>query len=353
MFTAHITKKLRDFSLQVSLEVEAGETLVIVGPSGCGKTTSLNAIAGLVTPDVGHIALDEQVLFDSDSRTDMPVELRRIGYVFQDFALFPHLTVHENVAYGLRCRGLNGQDVRRRVQDALELLRIAHLAQAKPPRLSGGEQQRVALARAIAPDSALMLLDEPLGSLDAQARRRVRGELRTVLRSFGRPSVMVTHDHIDALTLGDRICVLDRGQVLQMGPKDSLLRRPRSRFVAELIGVNFFEGTISSVRHNGLAQVKVGEAVLYAGTQEVGDTLLTFFPSDVTLSRERPHGSALNVFQARVQEVVHLGDRVRISLDGDLPIVAEITAQSLSQLDIQEGGSAFASIKATAIKTYR
>jgi molybdenum ABC transporter ATP-binding protein len=353
--SVRIRKALREFDLEIGFEVERGETLVIIGPSGCGKTTTLNLIAGLVTPDEGRITLGSEVLWDGAAGTEIPTEKRNIGYVFQDFALFPHMTVAANVAYGLRARRLARGDTPRRVNEVLDLLGIKHLRDRRPGALSGGERQRVALARAIACEAEILLLDEPLGSLDAQTRNRVRGELRQLLRAIGRIAVMVTHDYLEALTFGDKICVLDRGRVLQIGNRQELLRHPRSRFVAELTGVNFFEGKVTVEPDNGLAEIRVGDASLHVPSdgQDGGDTLVVFFPSDVTVSRRPPPTSAQNVIRGHVREIVHLGDRARLALNGALPICAEITGESLEELGLAEGDAVYASVKATAIKTYR
>jgi molybdate transport system ATP-binding protein len=353
MLSVAVEKKLRDFPLSLAFDIQPGETLVFIGPSGCGKTTTLNLLSGLLKPECGRIILEDRVLYDSTKHTNIPVEKRNIGYVFQDFALFPHMTVAENIAYGLHCRRTGKDEVKYRVAWSLEMVGLAAKATIKTTQLSGGEKQRVALARAISLNSPLLLLDEPLGSLDAQTRMSVRNELRTVLKRVGCMTIMVTHDHVDALTFGDRICVLDRGQILQIGDKRQLLTRPRSKFVADLVGANFYEGTISSQRSQGLAAVQIGHDTLYAATEEMGDTMVSFYPTDVTISLAPPAGSAVNVFESVVKEIVHFGDRVRLGLNSSLPMVAEISAESLDSLCLQDGSRVYASLKATAIKTYR
>ena len=355
MLSVEVKKKLREFPLEIGFEVKPAETLVIIGPSGCGKTTTLNLISGLLDPDEGRMALGDRVLLDCASRVSVPTEQRRIGYVFQDFALFPHMTVKENVAYGLRARRRPKAEIPKKVDEVLGLVGITHLRERRPGALSGGERQRVALARAIACDAEILLLDEPLGSLDAQTRNQVRGELQRMLRVIGRIAIMVTHDYIDALTFGDKICVMDRGRVLQMGPREQLLHHPKSRFVADLTGVNFFEGTISSGAEDGLAEVWVGDSCLHAasGRRDMGGVLVAFFPSDVTIGRERPTGSARNVFQSQIREIIHMGDKVRLSLNGALPMSAEVSADALDELSVREGDTVYASLKATAIRTYR
>ncbi len=355
MLSVQVKKRLREFPLEIAFDARPGETLVIIGPSGCGKTTSLNVIAGIVDPDEGRISLSDRVLVDTSTGISVPTEKRSIGYVFQDFALFPHMTVADNVGYGLSARRRPKREIAAKIEEVLGLLGISHLKTRRPPALSGGERQRVALARAIACDAEILLLDEPLGSLDAQTRNHVRGELQRMLRLIGRIAIMVTHDYIDALTFGDRICVLDKGRVLQAGTREELLRHPKSRFVAELTGVNFFEGTISASSHDGLTEVWVGDNRLYAACDErdMGGILLAFFPSEVTISRQPPVSSARNVFRSQVKEIVHMGDKVRVSLNGSLPMCAEISAQALNELGVAAGDEVYASLKATAIKTYR
>jgi molybdenum ABC transporter ATP-binding protein len=355
MLSVDVKKSLREFPLEICFDVHPAETLVIIGPSGCGKTTTLNVVAGLVEPDEGRVALPDQVLSDSAAGLSVPTEKRSIGYVFQDFALFPHMSVAENVAYGLRARRRPKNEIQQKVGGALDLLGIAHLRQQRPGQLSGGERQRVAVARAIACDAEILLLDEPLGSLDAQTRNRLRGELQRMLRLIGRIAIMVTHDYIDALTFGDQICVMDKGRMLQIGSREELLRHPKSRFVADLTGVNFFEGQVSDSPDDGLARIWVGDSCLYAscGAQEMGGTLVTFFPSEVSISRDKPSGSPRNVFRSEVKEIVHMGDKVRVSLNGALQMCAEISANALDELALHEGDSVYASLKATAIKTYR
>jgi ABC-type sugar transport system ATPase subunit len=301
MLSVQVKKGLREFPLEIAFEAKPGETLVIIGPSGCGKTTTLNIIAGLVEPNEGRIALGERVLFDSATGRSAPAEKRSIGYVFQDFALFPHMTVGENIAYGLRARRRPKQEIAAKVEEVVGLLGISHLKARRPGALSGGERQRVALGRAVACDAEILLLDEPLGSLDAQTRNHVRGELQRMLRLIGRIAIMVTHDYIDALTFGHRVCVMDRGRVLQMGTRDELLHHPKSRFVAELTGVNFFEGAISASSADGLTEIWVNDNRLYAACEErdMGGILLAFFPSEVTISRQPPATSARNVFRSQ------------------------------------------------------
>ncbi len=355
MLSVQIQKALREFPLEVAFEVNPSQTLVLIGPSGCGKTTTLNVLAGLVTPDAGQVSLNGRKLWDRAARVDVPAERRNVGYVFQDFALFPHMTVADNVAYGLRARGASRAQVATRIDHALTMLGISHLKTRRPGALSGGERQRVALARAIACDSEILLLDEPLGSLDAQTRNRVRADLQGLLGTLGRIVIMVTHDYIDALTFGDKICVLDRGRMLQLGDRQEILLRPRSRFVAELTGVNFFEGQLHPNGAAGIAEVRLGSASLFAqvAQPEAGETLLTFFPSDVHLTRTQPAAPTPNVFASHVHDVVHMGDKVRVSLNGSLAMTAEVAADELAALQLGDGDTVFATVPTEAVRTYR
>jgi ABC-type sulfate/molybdate transport systems ATPase subunit len=227
-----INVPLRHFELDVGLEVGEGETVALVGPSGAGKTTVLRAIAGAMRPREGRIALGDQVLFDAARRIDRPPEERRVGYVFQEYALFPHMTVRQNVAFAGAARA----------DELLERFGIAHLAGARPRQLSGGERQRVGLARALARDPAVLLFDEPLSALDAHTRARVRAELDALLHELRLPALLVTHDFEDASALADRVGVIVRGRVRQMDTPAGLLEAPADAFVASFVGSNLLAG---------------------------------------------------------------------------------------------------------------
>jgi len=348
----HIRKRLREFDLDIALSVRAGETLAIIGPSGAGKTSVLGLIAGLLTPDGGRIVVGERVLFDSARGINVPPERRHLGYVLQDYALFPHLTVLGNVEYGMRARGMARDEIARRATETMRMLGITHLAGIRPGGISGGERQRVALARAIAAGGQALLLDEPLAALDAQTRQTARGDLRRVIRSVGLPAVFVTHDYVDALAFGDQICVIDRGEVVQTGTQEDLLLRPKARFVAEFMGVNFLHGTAQQPE-DGLCKVLVEGIEVSTTVDQPGEVFLAFSPADVTLSLEPPAGSARNVFPARVTGLLQLGGRIRIDLDAGFPLVAELTPDSVARLHLEIGSQVCASFKATAIEAYR
>lgn len=346
---ARILLPLRHFDLDVEFSVAPGETLVMVGASGAGKTSVLHALAGLVRPREGRIAFGERVVFDSAGGIEVRAEDRRVGYVFQDYALFPHLNVFDNVAYGLRARNLPRETIRERVESLLARLHIPGLVRAWPGHISGGEQQRVALARALALEPDLLLLDEPVGALDSTSRKHVRRELRHLLGELDTTAILVTHDYEDALVLGHRVMVMDQGKISHQGTHEELLRHPRSQFVADLTGVNYFEG----VAQPGTGQpreIRVGAQALYGLTDCVGEVSVSFFPADVTISTEAPHSSACNVVVGPIAEVVNLGGRLRLVVGGSLPLVAELTESSYASLGLEVGREVYASFKASAVR---
>lgn len=242
MVSLSITKQLPGFTLDVSWEADE-PVVALFGPSGAGKTLTLHCLSGLVRPDRGRIALNDRVFFDSAAGVDLPPQSRRLGYVFQGYALFPHLTVQENVAFGLKGRPREERAHRTRV--VLERLGLAGLERRHPVELSGGEQQRVALGRALAVDPELLLLDEPLSALDPPLRRQLREELRRVVREWGKATVLVTHDLAEAYQIADRVVVYEAGRVIQAAPKAELLWQPASERVASLVGVrNLLRGSV-------------------------------------------------------------------------------------------------------------
>jgi molybdate transport system ATP-binding protein len=325
---------LRSFPL--SLDVELGrETLALVGPSGAGKSSVLRAIAGLLRPEQGRIALGARVWLDTEVGIDLPPERRSVGLVFQEYALFPHLDVRRNVAFGGR----------ERVDELLERFRISHLAQARPADLSGGERQRVALARALARDPAVLLLDEPLSALDAHTRGVVRGELAELLGELGLPTLLVTHDFEDAAALADRVGVIVDGRILQLGQAAELLAAPADAFVASFTGANLLHGT-ARPGADGLTEVVLDTGgSMYSADGGEGRVGLAVYPWEIALARSQPADSAMNHLRGAVRSVVVLGNRVRVRVG---PLTAEITAGSADRLELREGEPVVASFKATA-----
>jgi iron(III) transport system ATP-binding protein len=242
----------------VSLNVAAGHIVALLGPSGSGKTTLLRAVAGLEQPYRGSIKIGDQVLFDSARKVELPAEKRGLGLVFQSYALWPHRTVHDNVAYGLKLRGVGAGEIETRVKKALEQIGLGHLGARYPHQLSGGQQQRVALARALVYEPPVILLDEPLSNLDAKLREEARAWLRQLITSLGLSALCVTHDQVEAMALADRVTLLNGGVIEQEGTPTDLYTAPRSLFAAEFMGSNSrLEGKLVS-RGDGVAEIEVG-----------------------------------------------------------------------------------------------
>jgi len=324
---------LREFALDVELTV-GREVVALVGPSGAGKTTLLRAIAGL-QPALGRISVEGDDWLDSARGIDLPAEQRSVGLVFQEYALFPHLTVRKNVEFG-----------RKGGAALLERFGLATLADAKPRELSGGERQRVALARALAPDPAVLLLDEPLSALDAHTRGEVRAELQQVLREADRPTLVVTHDFEDAATLATQVGVVVQGRLRQLGTPAELVASPADPFVASLTGANVLRGRARRAQELTELELPTGELIRSTDPAE-GDAVAIVYPWEVTLSRTSPDDSAQNHITGVVASLVPVGNRVRARIG---PLTAEITTDSSERLGLQVGGTAVASFKATATR---
>jgi molybdopterin-binding protein len=327
-----LSHPLRAFRLEVALEVGA-ETVALVGPSGAGKTTILRAVAGLVRPERGSIVMRGETWLDTDAGVSLPPERRSVGLLFQDYALFPHMTVAQNVAYGGRAAAA----------DLLERFGLVSLARSRPAELSGGERQRVALSRALARDPRVLLLDEPLAALDAQTRATVRAELGERLRELRLPTLLVTHDYGDAAALADRIGVLVDGEIAQLGTPAELVAAPANPFVAEFTGVNFLRG-VARPGGGGLTEVRLEDgSTIYSTEPGSGDVGVVVLPWEVTLGRSAPSGSARNRISGRIRALTPVGNRVRVRV-GDL--TAEVTAVSAEQLELRHGDPVVATFKA-------
>jgi molybdate transport system ATP-binding protein len=334
--------------LAVALTVEPGEVVAILGPNGAGKSTLLRCVAGLLPVDGGHIRLGDEMLDDAATDAFVPPQRRPIGVVFQDYLLFDHLTVLENVAFGLRAGGAAKVPARRRAAEWLERMGLAEYAGQRPAALSGGQAQRVALARALATDPRLLLLDEPLAALDAGSRSEVRRDLRRHLDSFDGIRLLVTHDPLDAYALADRVVVLEGGVVTQTGSLADVTARPRTPYVANLVGLNLIAGEFAG---HALSTAG-GGTVTSADSIADGPAFVAVRPQAITLHRTHPEGSARNAWELTVAEVDHLHDRARVRLDGPVPLVAEVTPAAVVDLDVQPGRRLWASVKATEVEVY-
>jgi len=333
-------------ALAVHLAVAPGATVAVLGPNGAGKTTLLRALAGLVALDRGCVELDGAVLEQAPGGPWAPPEHRSVAMVFQDHALFPHLSALDNVAFGLRARGMGRRAARTRAAERLDRLGLADRADARPGQLSGGEAQRVALARALAVEPRLLLLDEPLAALDATTRLTTRRELARHLAGHGGARLLVTHDPLDAMALADHLVVLEAGRIVQEGSSAELAGRPRSAYVADLVGVNLFRGRADGDR------VDVGGAGLVVSARASGDVLAVVHPRAVVLHRVRPDGSPRNVWRGPVEEIEPAGDRARVRVGGPRPMVAEVTAAAVADLGLVPGAEVWVAVKATEIDVY-
>ena len=302
----------------LTLDIAPGELVALLGPSGCGKTTALRSLAGLDDPDSGRVVVDGRDI------TDMPANQRDMGVVFQAYSLFPNMTAHDNVAYGLRLRGTGAADRKRRVDELLELVGLGRHAAHYPHQLSGGQQQRVALARALAIRPKVLLLDEPLSALDAKVRRLLREEIRRIQLMVGTTTLFVTHDQEEALALGDRVGVMSAGRLEQIAPPDELYDRPRTAFVAEFVGLT---NRLPGVAHDGVVDVLGSTVPLLQGSAEPGPVTALVRPEAVKLM---PDEDAT----ARVLAISFLGSLCRVQVtnsDGTL-VVAQTSAQEASGL---------------------
>ncbi|MDN5857825.1 MAG: ABC transporter ATP-binding protein [Pseudonocardia sp.] len=334
------------FTLDVTITAGSGETIGLLGPNGAGKSTALRTLAGLLAVTSGRVELDGRVL-DDGAALFVPAEHRPIGVVFQDYLLFPHLSALENVAFGLRARGVERHDARSRAEVWLRRVGLAEYGRARPRALSGGQAQRVALARALVTEPRLLLLDEPLAALDASTRIEVRAELRHHLVDYPGSTVLVTHDPLDAMVLADRLLVLEDGRVVQEGAPADIAQHPRTDYIARLVGVNLYRGT----GRGTTVDLKGGGSLITAEPRD-GDVLLAFAPSAVSLHRTPPNSSARNTWPVRIRGLEGRGTITRVQLSGTPDVVADITPAAVAELDLAKGAELWAALKATEIRTY-
>ncbi|OLT29614.1 ABC transporter ATP-binding protein [Nocardiopsis sp. CNR-923] len=335
-----------DLALDVSVEVAPGEVLALLGPNGAGKSSALRALAGLVPLTEGHVRIGGR------DETTTPVEHRPIGMVFQDYLLFRHMSALDNVAFGPRCQGLSRAAARARAAELLSGVDLADHARSRPGQLSGGQAQRVALARALAVRPRLLLLDEPMAALDASTRVDVRARLRHLLEGYDGAAVLVTHDPLDAMVLADRVAVVESGRIVQEGTPAQVARRPRTPYVARLVGLNLFRGVARGT------EVAVGSpgaeesSAVHVHEPHNGEVLVAFPPRSVALYAERPHGSPRNLWRLTVDGVERFGDQVRVRLTGPMPLAADISPAALAELGLVRGAVVWAAVKAAEVECY-
>ena len=335
-------------ALHLDLDLEVDDAVVaVVGPNGAGKTTLVRALAGLLPLDRGRVVIDGTVVEDPAAQVQVPPEHRGMGVMFQEPRLFAHLTALENVAFGLRATGTPKGVAHATAAAWLDQVGLPDVAGRRPKELSGGQAQRVALARALATEPDVLLLDEPLAAVDASARAELRRVLRAELRRYAGARLVVTHDPVEAAALADRLIVIEEGRITQEGPLVEVTARPRSPWVATMVGLNLLHG----VARHASVQLANGAVVATAGAGD-GPTFVAIRPNAVVLHRVRPEGSARNVWPGEAGELYLAGDRARISITGPVPLIAEVTAAAVAELRLADGGEVWASVKATDIDTY-
>ncbi|MGQ0843635.1 MAG: sulfate/molybdate ABC transporter ATP-binding protein [Sporichthyaceae bacterium] len=329
------------------LVVEPGETVALLGPNGAGKSTALRVLAGLLRPSFAQVALAGRALDDTAGRLHVPPERRPVGMVFQDHRLFPHLTAAENIAFGLRTRGVRKRAARDVAEQWLTRVGLPDRGGSKPGQLSGGQAQRIALARALAPGPDLLLLDEPLAALDAATRIEVRAELRRHLGEFAGAAVLVTHDPLDAMVLANRVVVLEHGRVVQSGTVAEVAQRPRTAYVARLVGLNLYQGAAvgQSVKLDSGTELSVASSA-------DGPVFVAFSPTSVAVFRTRPDGTPRNVFPATIADLELHGGVVRLRLTGALPASADVTAGAVAELGLAPGQEVWMAVKANETQVY-
>jgi molybdate transport system ATP-binding protein len=347
LLDAHLVVSRGEWELDIALQLEAGGVTALLGPNGAGKSTTLQALAGLLSVCDGRVVLDGAVLDDPRAGVRLPAEERRVGLVFQDYLLFPHLSARDNVAFGLRARGIGKAEARATADRWLTRMGLAAYAARRPRELSGGQAQRVALARALATEPRLLLLDEPLAALDAGARMSVRTDLRGHLGEFGGATVVVTHDPLDALVLAYHVVVIENGRVVQAGTPAEVARQPRTRYVASLVGLNLFRG----VARDGGVVLDDGTSLTTAEDHE-GPVFVVIRPSAIGVYGGQPHGSPRNAWPARLTSVEQQGHAVRLAAIGPPDVFVDVTPQAVAELGLTVGSSVWLSVKATDLLVY-
>ena len=342
----NISKNLGEFFLKnVSIDVDDGEYLMILGPTGAGKTILLETIAGIYLPDKGRVYLNDRDI------TILPPRKRNIGMVYQDYMLFPHLNVEKNIKYGMRSSKLSKEEISQKVDKLTDLLGISHLLHRHPGTLSGGEQQRIAIARALIMEPKVLLLDEPLSALDSETRTKLRDELRRIHSVTGTTMIHVTHSFDEAFLLGNRMAIMNMGEIVQVGEPSEVFRKPNCKFAAEFLGVsNVYRG--KSKVNNGIAHINIDGLNVASATDRDGQIYASIRPEDILVSLMPVESSARNSFQGEIQDISDTGMIVRITVDAGIPFVAAITRRSFLDMGLKQGMNVFLTFKATDVHVF-
>jgi molybdate transport system ATP-binding protein len=350
------------FTLEADLVAAPGEVLAVLGPNGAGKTTLLRALSGLDALSSGSITLGRLVLDDASTDTFLPPQRRPVGLVFQNYRLFPHLDVRDNIAYAPRVQGAGRRAARAAADTWLQRLDLTALATRRPHEISGGQAQKVALARALAAEPALLLLDEPLSALDAKTRLDVRAQLRSHLEEFTGPVLIITHDPLEALVMADRLLVIENGRVVQAGTPTQVSAQPATQYVARLVGLNLYGGTLEPAT----GFVHLDDGGTFTVTYNVDDlpaldqagssrprVLVGLRPSAITIHTARPaDASPRNIWKGTITALEQLTDRIRIQVDAAPPALVDVTPAAVADLALRPGIGVWLSAKATETDAY-